>query len=316
MTGIDWEIVLAVLLSGAVIGAVPLMVAALGEAIAERAGLLNLGIEGMMLGGAFFAVHAAAETESLVGGLLAGTGTGLAMGLLFGVLTISFRVDQVVVGLAITLFAGGLTGFLARDLYDGHATAPTSAPDLAIPGLSQIPVVGPALFDQSLLVYLTWALVPICAFLLGKTRFGLNLRAVGEYPFAADAAGVDVDRVRYAAITIAGTMAGFAGAFLCLGDLSFFEPGITVGQGFIALALAMVGGWRPYRIAVGALVFGLLRSLKTGLGIAGVEIQPDFLAMIPYIGILIALVVLAGRTALPAALGMPYARNRGRSARE
>lgn len=310
MSGIDWAAVLTVLLRGAMVAAVTLTLAALGEAVAERAGLLNLGIEGMMLGGAFSAVDAAARTGSVAAGVLAGILAGLAMGVLFGCLTVSLGADQVVVGLAITIFAAGLTGFLARDLYDGHATTGADLPDFAIPLVSRIPVVGPALFDQNLLVYLTWVLVPVFAFVLGRTRFGLGVRAVGEHPFAADAAGVDVARVRYAAIATGGAMAGFAGAFLCLGDLSFFEPGVTVGQGFIALALAMLGRWSPYRIAAGALVFGLLRALKTGLPIAGVDIQPDFLTMVPYLGILVALVVLAGRTALPAALGVPYARGR------
>ena len=310
MSGIDWAAVLTVLLRGAVVAAVTLTLAALGEAVAERAGLLNLGIEGMMLGGAFSAVDAAARTGSVAAGVLAGILAGLAMGVLFGCLTVSLGADQVVVGLAITIFAAGLTGFLARDLYDGHAATGADLPDFAIPLVSRIPVVGPALFDQNLLVYLTWVLVPVFAFVLGRTRFGLGVRAVGEHPFAADAAGVDVARVRYAAIATGGAMAGFAGAFLCLGDLSFFEPGVTVGQGFIALALAMLGRWSPYRIAAGALVFGLLRALKTGLPIAGVDIQPDFLTMVPYLGILVALVVLAGRTALPAALGVPYARGR------
>ncbi len=310
MSGIAWEPFLTVLLGGAIVAAVPLTLAALGEAVAERAGLLNLGIEGMMIGGAFFAVDAAARTGSVAAGLGAGLLVGLAMGLLFGLLTISLRVDQVVVGLAITLFAGGLAGFLARDRYDGHATAPTSAdlPNLAIPLVSRIPIAGPALFDHNALVYLTWVLVPVFAFVLVRTRFGLAVRAVGEHPFAADAAGVAVTQVRYAAIAIGGTMAGFAGAFLCLGDLSFFEPGITVGRGFIALAIAMLGRWNPIRVAAGALLFGLLGALGDGLQIAGVDVRPELVGMLPYAGIVVALVALAGRTALPAALGVPYAR--------
>lgn len=158
------------------------------------------------------------------------------------------------------------------------------------------------------MVYLTWILVFVFDFILNRTRFGLEMRAVGENPFAADAAGVNVFRVRYLAIGVAGMMAGFAGAFLSVADLSFFVPGMTVGQGFIAIAITMLGKWRPKRVFVGALLFGILRSLSNGLQIVGVAIRPEFILMLPYLGIIVALVLLAGRTALPASLAIPYQR--------
>jgi simple sugar transport system permease protein len=174
--------------------------------------------------------------------------------------------------------------------------------------LEDVPVVGPALFEQQILVYLTWALVPVLSWLLLRTRFGLQVRAVGENPFAADASGVDVLRVRYLAMLLGGALGGLAGAFLSVAELRFFNVGMTVGTGFIAIAIAMLGRWRPYRILAGAIAFGLLRSLETGLPIVGVDVRTEFLQMMPYLGIILALVVLAGRTSLPSALAIPYER--------
>jgi simple sugar transport system permease protein len=305
----QWQIFITALLSAGLIAAVPLLLAALGETFAERSGLLNLGLEGMLLSGAFAGFYAALTTQSMVAGLAAGTATGLLLGLLFGFLAISLRVDQVIIGLGITLVAEGATGFLFRDFYGQRfPTLTFSAAKVAVPWLSDLPILGPALFNQQPLVYLAWLLVVGCAFLLGRTRFGLEVRAAGESPLAADAAGVNVARTRYLAIMIGGVMAGLGGAFLSVGDLNFFVPGMTVGQGFIAIAIAMLGKWQPYRVFLGALLFGTLRSLSTGLQIIGVDLRPEFVLMLPYIGIIVALIVLAGRTQLPAALGLPYER--------
>lgn len=309
MSGAQLQDFVTVLLSAGLIAAVPLLLAALGETFAERAGLLNLGLEGMMLLGAFGGFFVALNSGSTWAGLAAGLGIGLMVGLLFGWLTITLQVDQVIVGLGLTIFGGGLTGFLFRDLYGQQfPTLAASAQKISVPFLSSIPILGPALFQQQLVVYLTWGLVAVFAFILTRTRFGLEIRAVGESPLAADAAGVNVARTRYLAILIGGMMAGLGGAFLSVGDLNFFVPGMTVGQGFIAIAIAMLGKWRPYRVFIGAVLFGLLRSLANGLQIIGVNIQPEFILMLPYLGIIVALVLLAGRTSLPAALGVPYRR--------
>jgi general nucleoside transport system permease protein len=299
------------MLAAGLVAAAPLVIAALGEAVGEKAGLLNLGIEGMMLCGAFFGFYAAYQSGGAVWGVLAGIGAGLALGLLFAILTVSLRVDQVLVGLAITIFGGGLTAFLYRDIFGGqNPSLSVDTPRLAIPLLSRIPILGDALFNQGVLFYLAFAFVPVFAFLLTRTRFGLQVRAVGEHPFAADAAGVDVARTRYIAALIAGAMAGLAGAFLSVADLKIFQVGMTVGTGFIALALTMVGGWNPYRILLASVLFGLLRSLGNGLQILGINVRTEFITMLPYIGIMVALALLAGRTSLPAALGVPYARGR------
>ena len=303
------QALVAVLLGSGLVAAVPLLLAALGETFAERAGLLNLGLEGMMLTGAFAGFYIALNTESILLGLVTGLVVGWLLGLFFGLLAITLRVDQIIVGLGITIFAGGFTGFLFRDIYGRRfPTLTISGQKLAIPGLSDIPVIGPAIFNQQIVVYLTWLLVVVFAFILARTRFGLEVRAVGESPLAADAAGVNVFQVRYLAIMLGGAMAGLGGAFLSVADLNFFVPGMTVGQGFIAIAIAMLGKWRPYRVFIGAILFGILRSLSNGLQVVGVDIRPEFVLMLPYLGIILALVILAGRTTLPAALGIPYER--------
>jgi general nucleoside transport system permease protein len=306
---IDVSDFLTAMLATGLLRAVPLVLASLGDAFAQKSGLLNLGIEGMMLSGAFFGFHAAYKTESVVLGMLGGIGAGLALALLFGFLTIQLRVDQVLVGLAITIFAAGLTGYLFRDWYGGqNVSAEVRATVIEIPLLSDIPIIGPALFDRQIIFYICWALVPVFAWVLFRTKFGLNVRAVGESPFAADAAGVNVIRTRYLAIALGGIMAGFAGAFLAVADLRIFTIGMTVGQGFIALAITMLGGWNPWRIAAGAILFGMLNALGDSLQIINVDIRTEFIGMFPYIGIMIAMVVLAGKTSLPASLGIPYAR--------
>jgi simple sugar transport system permease protein len=309
MTEAQWQNFITVLLSTGLIAAVPLLLAALGETLTERAGLLNLGLEGMMLSGAFGGFYTALNSQSVWLGLLMGALLGLILGLFFGWLTITLQVNQVIVGLGLTILAGGLTGFLFRDLYGQQfPTLAVSAGKVAVPFLSNVPILGPALFNQQPVVYLAWLLVIVFAWLQTRTRLGLEIRAVGEAPLAADAAGVNVARTRYLAVLIGGAMAGLGGAFLAVGDLNFFVPGMTVGQGFIAIAITMLGKWRPYRVFAGAVLFGLLRSLSNGLQIIGVNVQPEFILMLPYLGIIVALVLLAGRTSLPAALGVPYQR--------
>ena len=189
INGIDVSDFLTAMLATGLLRAVPLVIASLGDAFSQKSGLLNLGIEGMMLSGAFFGFHAAYKTESVVLGMLGGIGAGLAMALLFGFLTIQLRVDQVLVGLAITIFAAGLTGYLFRDWYGGqNVSADVRARVIEVPLLSDIPIIGPALFDRQIIFYICWALVPVFAWVLFRTKFGLNVRAVGESPFAADAA--------------------------------------------------------------------------------------------------------------------------------
>ncbi|CAA9535616.1 MAG: hypothetical protein AVDCRST_MAG59-292 [uncultured Thermomicrobiales bacterium] len=300
---------LAALLAGALVAAAPLLLAALGEAVGQRAGLLNLGIEGTMLCGAFFGFVVALATGSVLAGMAAGLAVGLLLGALFGLLAIGLGLDQILLGLAITIAGGGLTAFLYRDIFGRQNPAAAVRP-LVLPlgPIEGLPVVGLALADRPLLLWGAYALTPVFAFVLARSRFGLHLRAVGEAPAAADAAGVDVARVRLAAALTGGAMTGLAGAFLSVVDLKLFQPGMTVGTGFIALALAMVGAWRPGRILLAAVSFGLLRALANGIQILGIDVRPEFVTMLPYVGTMAALVLLARSTRLPAALGVPYTR--------
>lgn len=303
------ETLLTALIASTVISSVTLTLASLGEAIGESAGLLNLGIEGMMLIAGFVGFWAALESGNLWLGLLASIACGAAAGLLFGALVVLARADQVIVGLAMTLAGSGLSGYLFREAYGSNQ--PLLASDLGRPLQhfgAGIPVIGPGIIGQKWIVFVTWALVPGVWWLLRRTRFGLDVRAAGERPFAADVAGVDVARVRLQAAVIGGAFAGLAGGSLAIAELGFFRPGITVGTGFIAVAITMVGRWDPVRIAIAALLFGLLRSAGTWMQITGVNIRPEFLQMLPYLGVILAIIVLARGTRLPAALGLGYRR--------
>lgn len=301
------ETVLTALVAAALLSSVPLMLAAVGESISEQAGLLNLGIEGTMLIGAFVSFRIALETESAPLGLLGGIGVGLAIGCAFGVLATVAHADQVVLGLGLTLAGAGGTGFLFREVYG--STQPLLAHGLGRPldGWGDwLPVVGPALAQQRWFVFVAWALVILSHLLLTRTRLGLQIRAAGESPLGLEAAGGDVTRTRILAATIGGAMSGLAGAALATVELGFFSPGITAGAGFLAIALAMLGRLSPLRVAFLTVAFGLLTGLDTGLQIAGVDARPEFLQMLPYLGIVVALVVFGRGTRMPSALGQAY----------
>ncbi len=300
--------VVETLLMAAVLAAVPLMLAAIGEGIGQRAGLLNLGVEGVMLAGALAAFVAVETTGSFLLGLLAGTAAGGAIGLLFGVLATRFTANQIVLGLGIALAGQGLTGFLFRERYG--LTQPLLERGMARPfdALDGIPLVGPMLFGQKWFVYVGWAGVVLIALALRRSRAGLVLRAAGDAPFSVEAAGVDVGRVRVLAATAGQALGGLGGAALAIVEVGFFTQGLTVGIGFIAIALAMLGRQEPVRIAVLALVFGLLRGLGTAIQLTDLDIRSEFLEMIPYVGVIVLVVVLGRRARLPAALGLAYHR--------
>jgi simple sugar transport system permease protein len=290
-------------------GTTPILLAALGEANVERSGILNLGIEGMMIAGAFSSFAVALRANSLVFGFLAASVVGLTLGLVFGILTITLRVNQIVVGLGLTIFANSMSSFLHRVLFG--STFPIlfgAGRTNEIPYLSQIPLIGQALFNQHLLVYLTFLMVPFFYVLMYKTRFGLRVRAVGETPWAADASGVNVHRIRYYTILLGGLMAGLGGAFLALGDLAFFVSDMNMGRGYIAIVVVMLGKWNPIKICLGGLLFGFALALTSALQVVGIKISPDFILMIPYLVVIATLVLFARSTNLPSSLCIPYKR--------
>ncbi len=282
----------------------PLLLAALGETLAERGGVINLGIEGSMLAGAL-----GGALGATAGGLWLGTGAAVAAGLLlaavFVVVAIGYRADQIITGTAVTLGAVGLTGLVYRRAY-GPAGAGLSLPTfepLVVPGASGLPLVGEALFAQPVLTYLAWAAVPVTWWLLFRTRWGLALRAVGEAPEAARAAGVRVRRVQAGATLLGGALAGLAGGALVLAQVGTFAENMTAGRGFIAIAIVVLGRWHPVWVLAAALLFGGATALQFLFQAMGLPVPYQWIHMIPYAMALIALAGGMGRARAPAALG-------------
>ncbi len=290
-------------------GTTPILLAALGETYVERAGLLNLGIEGMMVAGAFSSFLVGLKMDNLMLGFLSAGLVGILLGLTFGLMTITLKANQIVVGLGLTIFASSMSSFLHRVIFGNQFPILFGAGGTnEIPVFSKIPIIGQPFFNQHWLVYLTFLMVPVMYFIMYKTSFGLRVRAVGETPWAADASGVNVYRTRYYATMLGGLLAGMGGAFLALGDLAFFVPHMIMGRGYIAIVVVMLGKWNPAKVFLGGLLFGLALALTSALQIAGIKISPDFILMTPYLVVIAALVIFARSTNLPAALCIPYER--------
>ncbi len=299
------------LLLSVVTAAMPLMLAALGEMVAERSGVLNLGVEGMMVMGAVSAFGVAAATGSATLGVLAGVGAGIAMAALFGLIALGLAANQVATGLALTIFGLGLSGLIGAPLV-GARREPL--PRLEIPWLSDIPLVGKMLFGQDALVYLGALLLALLVYVIRRTRTGLVLRAVGDNPEAGHALGIKVLRVRLLAVLFGGAMAGLAGAHLVLAYTPFWSTGMTAGRGWIALALVVFGAWQPMRVAFGALLFGAVTILQFHAQGLGIGLPSQLMASLPYLATIVALVMIAaaGRksSAAPAALGREFVLDR------
>lgn len=294
------------LLASTIRFATPLVFAALGGLFSERSGVVNIGLEGLMLISAFAGVVGASFTGSALVGLGFGLAAGLIFALLHALMCITFEADQIISGTAIILLALGGTGFLMVEIFGSGGTSPRvpGFKEVPIPLLSDIPLFGPALFSQSLLVYLMYALIPITWFVVYRTPFGLRLRATGEVPEAVDTAGVSVTRIRYFGVALSGLLAACGGVYLSMGLLSAFSEGMTGGRGFIALAALIFGRWNPIGAAGAALLFGFAQAVTVR---APQDVVPnEFLQMLPYILTIIALVAFAGRAIAPAAIGKPY----------
>ena len=288
--------------------ATPFLLASLGEAFAQRSGVLNLGVDGVMLLGAFGAYYTVLQTNNLYLGLLVGIGIGLLMGIFYAFITLNLRAEQGVSGIGIYLFGLGMSDLLFQRLVGTPKPIFPFMP-VDIPVLSGLPIVGEMLFQHSIIVYIAFALVPIMSFVLYRTTYGLNIRAIGENPEAADSLGVSVMLTRYSAIIIGNGLAGLAGAALAI-ELGIFQQNLTNAMGFIAIALVYFGAWSPKGVMIGALVFGLVQSIVLQCKTFGVipRSASDLASMAPAIITILALVVVAKRFKQPSALTKPYVR--------
>ncbi len=284
--------------------ATPLAYAALGELVAERAGVINIGLEGAIIGGAFSALvfaNAGGAAAGFAGAALA----GVAIAAVFAFFVVTLRADQIITGTAMSMLGLGLTGTLYRTMYGTGGAAlhtPTIAP-IAVPGLSAIPILGPALFDQPLVTYVLYAIVPALALWFYRSTSGLALRAVGEHPGAALGAGISPARVQWAALLFGGAMGGISGGTLVLAQVGTFAEGMSAGRGFIAIAIVVLGRWTPFGVAGAALVFGGASALQILAQTMGWAIPYQVPLAFPYMLTLVLLASTRGRTAAPAALG-------------
>jgi simple sugar transport system permease protein len=290
--------------------ATPYLFASIGEMFGQRSGVYNLGVEGIMLMGAFAAFYVTFTTENPWLGLLAAMIVGVIMGLAMAVISVTLQAEQGISGIGVYLFGLGMSDLLFQRMLGTVETVRGFQP-VRIPVLADIPIIGPILFEQSVMVYIAYLLVPIAWYVMYRTTLGLKIRAVGENPAAADALGVSVARTRYATVTLGGMLAGVAGASLSIALLNVFQQNLTSGIGFIAVALVYFGGWRPYGVLFGALLFSMVNALQLWIQALNIPIPGDaseLLIMMPYVLTILVLIVAAGRMRKPAALGVPYER--------
>lgn len=307
------ETILTALLASTILSSVPLMLAAVGESVGEQAGVLNLGVEGTMALSGFAGFWTALRLDNAIIGLVSGALAGAAIGATFGLLATFGRANQVVLGLGLTLAGTGASGFLFREAFGSDQPLLVNGLGRPVAGFGEwLPVVGPAISDQRWFVFVAWIGVAFGSVWFRRSRAGLRIRAAGESPLALDAVGGDVTRTRIEASAVAGMLTGLGGASLVIVELGFFTPGVTAGSGFLAIALAMLGGSSPPRVALLALAFGALTGVDSGLQVAGVDAPTELLQLLPYLGILLALITIGRGHRLPSALGQPYPAPDGR----
>jgi simple sugar transport system permease protein len=288
--------------------ATPFLLAALGEMFGQRSGVLNLGVEGMMLMGAFMAFWATFVLGSPWYGVLAGILVGGLMGLGMAFISVTMQAEQGISGIGVHLFGWGLSSFLFR-LTVGAISSIEGFRPIQLPVLSDLPVLGPLLFNHNWMVYFAFILVPIAAAVLFRTTWGLKVQSVGENPQAADTLGVNVARVRYTCVILGGVMAGLAGAFLTVGQTNLFADNISAGRGWIAIALVYFGRWNPWGVLAGSLLFSIVNALQLWIQVLGLAVPYEFAVMMPYVLTIVALAFAATRRVPePAALTKPYER--------
>jgi ABC-type uncharacterized transport system permease subunit len=307
----DKSINLAGLLKTTLLRSVPLTLGALSGILSERAGVVNIAIEGMMLAGAMAGVIVASATDNLWLGLITAMLTGMLLSLFHAILSIRYKVDQVISGVVINIFSVGITSFISAKFLQEFGELNNSGifPTWSIPGLARIPFLGGILFETNFFTYAMYTLLVLVHVALFYTRWGLRTRAVGEHPRAADTLGINVFRTRYIAVLLSGLMAGLAGAYFTLGSVGRFDEVMTAGRGFISLAAVIFGNWNPFGAFGASLIFGFADTLQGNLAILRVPIPSQFLLMAPYLATMIALAGLVGRATPPAADGQPYEKN-------
>lgn len=300
-------VIVGILASGIQL-ATPYLFASIGEMFSQVSGVLNLGLEGVMLVAAFVAYYVVLTTDNFVLALVAAALVGALMGLGTAFISVTLKAEQGISGIGIYLFGLGLSDLLFLVMV-GTPKAINGVPRMAIPGLSDLPVLGPILFSQNVLVYGAFLCVPLAWFVLNKTTLGLKIRAVGQTPEAADTLGISVARVRYTTVIFAGAMAGIAGASLSVALLNIFQQNLTSGLGFIAVALVYFGGWRPFRVMLGALLFSMVNSLQLWIQTLGIPLPSDIAGMLPYVLTIVALIFAARQIVTqPTALTKPFER--------
>jgi simple sugar transport system permease protein len=299
------------LLQGAIMLSVPLIFGSLSGLLCEKSGVINIAIEGQLLFSAFASAVVASLTKNIFLGLLAAPIAGALVSLILAYFSIKYKVDQVIIGFVINILVLGLTNFFYTTLlipYEDKWNFAGSFSTISIPLLSKIPIIGPILFNQTIIVYFMYAIVIAVQVALFKTRWGLRTRAIGELPIAADSVGIDVNRLRFKNVLIAGLVAGTGGAYFTIGAVGPFSKEMTAGAGFIALACLIFGKWTPRGVITAALFFGFANNLQSTLSIIGVPIPSEFMLMIPYVATIIAVSGVVGRVRAPAADGIPYSR--------
>jgi len=297
------------MLVSSLVRATPIALAALSGIYSERSGVVNIGIEGMMLMGAFTSVVFASITQNMFVGVIAGILAGMVLGALHGVLSIKYKVNQIISGAGIIILALGLTSFLQRSFLNVYPELNQPGPAIAalpIPLLWRIPVLGPVFFNLSPIIYTLFVLLIVTQVLMNKTRWGLRVRSVGEHPKAADTLGINVFRVRYISVLCSGAIAGLAGTYISIGAAGRFNEGMTAGKGFLGLAAMIFGNWNPFGAFAGSLIFGFFDSWQEKLSLLQVGIPVDLLGMAPYIATMVVLAGFIGRSRMPAADGVPY----------
>jgi len=300
---------LTALLASGVRMAIPLMYAGLGEMVSEKSGVLNIGLEGVMLCGAFFSFAGAYFTGSAYIGLAIGMLAGMIVGLIHAVVCVHGKQNQTVSGLAINMIGLGITSYLYKLMCNNFSHMEIEIiPQLCIPGLQDIPVIGPALFQRDILAYVIYVLLILAFIFYRYTRTGLSMAAVGEKPMAADAAGIHVERKQFIACAINGLLGGAGGAYMIIAQLGLFSDNMTAGRGYIALATVILGRYTPGGVFLAALLFGVANGAQIRLQALGVELPMQLLAMLPYVITLLALLATARRSREPESLGVPYIR--------